>query len=159
MKLHLLRHAKTEPFSDSGKDFDRKLMQKGILQAENIALYFKSKNFQPAHIYCSDAARTRQTIKIVKEGNEFTTVKYLDKLYLAESPQLLSFIWEQKQNEDLFIIGHNNGLSDLASYFTGEFIDLSTCEYICISFEIDSWEETSKGNGTITERYHPKINL
>ena len=126
MKLHLLRHAKTEPFSDSGKDFDRKLMQKGILQAENIALYFKSKNFQPTQIFCSEAARTRQTIKIVKEGNEFTTVKYLDKLYLAESPKLLSFIWEQKQNENLFIIGHNNGLSDLASYFTGEFIDLST---------------------------------
>jgi phosphohistidine phosphatase len=159
MKLHLLRHAKTEPFSDSGKDFDRKLMKKGILQAENIAHYFKSKNFHPTHIYCSDAARTRQTIKIVKEGNEFTTVKYLDKLYLAESPQLLSFIWEEKHNEELLIIGHNNGLSDLASYFTGEFIDLSTCEYICISFEISSWEETSKGNGTITERYHPKINL
>jgi len=159
MKLHLLRHAKTEPFSESGKDFDRKLMQKGILQAENIALYFKSKNFQPIHIYCSDAARTRQTINIVNEGNEFKKIKYLDKLYLAESPKLLSFIWEQKQNEDLFIIGHNNGLSDLASYFTGEFNDLSTCEYICISFEIDSWEETSKGNGIITERYHPKINL
>jgi broad specificity phosphatase PhoE len=37
--------------------------------------YFKSKNIQPAQIFCSDAARTRQTIKIVKEANEFATVK------------------------------------------------------------------------------------
>lgn len=57
------------------------------------------------------------------------------------------------------IIGHNNGLSELASYFTEEFIDLSTCEYICITFDIQSWKETSKGNGIISDRFHPKVSL
>lgn len=156
MKLHLLRHGKTEVFSESGKDFDRALAQKGIQQAEMIGEYLNSISINSIPVFCSDATRTRQTLSQLKKKIEFTDVKYKHELYLAEANELLEFIWNLDSQNDLFIIGHNNGLSDLAGYFTDEFIDLSTCEYICIRFDIDNWKETSKGNGIISDRFHPQ---
>ena len=61
------------------------------------------------------------------------------------------------ENEDLFIIGHNNGLSDLASYLIDDFIDLSTCDFITIQFNINTWQEISKGLGVVIDRYHPLV--
>jgi hypothetical protein len=42
LRLHLLRHAKTEISSPTGEDFDRELMIKGIIQANMTGLFFKS---------------------------------------------------------------------------------------------------------------------
>ena len=59
MKLHLLRHAKTDQNSSTGKDFDRKLLKKGKDQSEEMGKYFKKQNFNPSKIICSTAFRTK----------------------------------------------------------------------------------------------------
>ena len=60
-------------------------------------------------------------------------------------------------SKDIFIIGHNNGLSDFASYLTDDYIDLKTCDFVTIDFEIDTWQEASKGLGKVTNRFHPLV--
>ena len=40
MKLHLLRHCKTETMTPTGKDFDRKLLPKGVAQSKLLAEFF-----------------------------------------------------------------------------------------------------------------------
>jgi phosphohistidine phosphatase len=158
MKLYLLRHAKTDQFSESGKDFDRKLLEKGKRQANVLALYFKSKSFQPSAIFCSSSARTRQTLSIIKKLVSFDSeIKYVDDLYLCEKEFLLSFLCQQNHKEDIFIIGHNNGISDFAGYLLNDFIDLSTSEFLCIDFQLDSWNEVSKGLGSLCDRFHPVV--
>ncbi len=45
MKLHILRHAKTEVNSLSGKDIDRKLAIKGMLQTDRLRVFFSKHTF------------------------------------------------------------------------------------------------------------------
>ncbi len=158
MKLHLLRHAKTDQNSSTGKDFDRKLLKKGKDQSEEMGKYFKKQNFNPSKIICSTAVRTKETITIIQKEQKINSkIEYVDELYLAEKEKIFSIISNMTENEDLFIIGHNNGLSDLASYLIDDFIDLSTCDFITIQFNINTWQEISKGLGVVIDRYHPLV--
>ena len=156
MKLHLLRHAKTDQNSLTGKDFDRKLLKKGKDQSEEMGKYFKKQNFNPSKIICSTATRTKETITIIQTEQKFNSkIEYVDELYLAEKEKIFSIISNISEGEDVFIIGHNNGLSNLASYLVDDFIDLSTCDFVTIQFNTDTWQEISKGLGVVIDRYHP----
>ena len=158
MRLYLLRHAKTDQFSLSGKDFDRKLLKKGLLQATELGKYFHENKIDPPFLFCSTAARTRQTLSTIQKEHEFhAQTIFRDDLYLSEKENLLSLLWTQEHTDDILIIGHNDGISEFASYLTDDYIELKTGELIVIEFTADSWKETSKGLGKIGERYRPNI--
>jgi phosphohistidine phosphatase SixA len=76
---------------------------------------------------------------------------------LATREQLLEFIWSIEGNSDILIIGHNDGISSLASYFANEFISLSTAEFVTIDFEVETWKETSEGNGSVLRMCQPSL--
>jgi phosphohistidine phosphatase len=155
MKLHLLRHAKTESQSATGKDFDRQLAQKGILQATNLKTKMDVSNVQA--VYCSSSARTRKTWKIISQDTFLNKVIFTEELYLASHMEMLNFINSLEENHEILLIGHNEGISDLATYLCDDFIQFKTSEYCVIDLEIDSWKELSKGQGKITFRYRPEI--
>ncbi len=155
MKIHLLRHAKTEQLSTSGKDFDRKLKDRGIEQSKEMAQFLLTQGTQGIETWCSTAKRTRQTFSYLADVVKPSQLEFMDNLYLCEQETFLKKLWNLNQANDLFIIGHNDGLSDLASYFADEMIHLSTCEYICFSFSADSWAELSRGTGIIANRFRP----
>lgn len=157
MKLHLLRHAKTDKNSVSGCDFDRKLMGKGNLQANEMAKFLTSKNWEETVLFCSAAKRTKETFEYIQKKNKFKVLSFHQSLYLAELKDLLEFIWKLDSKNDLFIVGHNNGLSDLATYFLGEDTHLKTCTYLRISFEAEFSSEWSRDLGIIQEVYRPEV--
>ena len=86
----------------------------------------------------------------------FSDITYLDHLYLASQASLLQFLWE-KDAEDILIIGHNEGLSDLASYCMGAEIHLKTCSYIKINISASNWQESIAAKGQILDFYRPLI--
>ena len=157
MKLHLLRHAKTEKFSSSNKDFDRKLMGKGIRQSSEMVKFLESKSFENTNLYYSAAQRTIETYELVCSKLKLNHVSFHQELYLAGLEDLLQFTWNLKSKNDIFIIGHNEGLSELASYLSGSNIQLKTCGYIQLEFECESSEEISKDCGIIRESYRPEV--
>lgn len=157
MKLHLLRHAKTEKQSVSGKDYDRKLLKKGIQQSNEMLKFLKTNSFKNTILYCSDAQRTRETFQIACSNLEFDEVSFHHELYLASLEDLLQFVWNQNSKKDVFIIGHNEGLSEIASYLSGTHIQLKTCDYVLLQFECDSSDEISIDCGIIQQRYHPEV--
>lgn len=156
MKIHLLRHAKTEQLSVTGKDFDRALKERGIEQSKEMAQYLLKQGIKELETWCSTANRTRQTLCYLSDVLNPSQVEFMDDLYLCEQETFLKKLWDLNHKNDLFIIGYNDGLSDLASYFADEMIHLSTCEYICFSFSADSWVELSKGTGIIANRFRPQ---
>jgi len=139
--LHLLRHSKTNQISSSGKDFDRELLDRGKEQARMMSEHFKEMSIAQTSVYCSSAMRTRETLAIIQEEINFSDITYLDELYLASEMALLQFLWE-KDAEDIMIIGHNEGLSDLASYCMGAEFHLKTCSYIKINISALNWQES-----------------
>lgn len=155
LQLHLLRHAKTEQFSPTGKDFDRYLMQKGLRQREDLALFFESIHGID-RVYCSSAKRTRETLEpLLAKG--LPEPEYRDDLYLCSYKTMLEILWKQEGTGDVLIVGHNFGISDLANYFTDGDMELRTGQYVRIAFDVDTWMETSRGTGTIAEEYRPLV--
>ncbi|MFT5859807.1 MAG: phosphohistidine phosphatase [Flavobacteriaceae bacterium] len=156
MKLHLLRHAKTSPTSDSGKDIDRPLSVKGIAQSNLMGVYLQNR-MDPTKTLCSSALRTRETLDIVGYQMLLTGISISDTFYLCSRDQFLQFLGELDGDDDLLVIGHNFGISDLATYLTDTRLELRTSEYICIEFKGLNWKELSRGTGSIVDQYRPRV--
>jgi len=156
VKLHLLRHAKTKVLSISGKDIDRELAEKGLRQAIEMKAFLSKTDWKKTLLLCSDATRTKQTLENVALEGQFNAIKYSIELYLAEAMHLKTLIADQ-ENYDLFIIGHNNGLSELAQELCGNYICLKTCEYIEIECAGNDWSDIFIQKGRVTAQFHPKV--
>lgn len=152
MKIHLIRHAKTLQASFNEHDFNRHLMEKGILQANALANHLKSNSIE-CEVWCSDAVRTKETLAILAQKCNFKNVVFSSDLYLCSKRTFLELLWKDISNEDLIIVGHNYGISDLATYFLNEEIELRTGEYICIDFGKYARNETSNGLGIMVDRW------
>ena len=156
MKLHLIRHGKAERESQSGHDFDRSLNDKGIAQTINLGQYLEKK-IGFIEVWCSDAARTRETLESILKSCKLQDPKYFIDLYLCSKSDFLQHLWRRKSNEDLVIVGHNFGISDLLSYFVEDSIEMRTSEYYCIDFGDLASNETSQGTGTIIDQCRPEV--
>ena len=154
MKLYLIRHGKAESSSESGRDFDRALAEKGIKQSEELGKYLSQTPFASDLIlWCSDALRTKETLASMRTSVKLPKAIYSKELYLCSQDNLIQKIWAQDHNIDLMIIGHNFGISELAEYFSDEYNELRTGEYMCIEFDLGSWEEASRATGTIVDHF------
>jgi len=152
MKLHLIRHAKTLQAKLNENDFDRQLLGKGILQANALADHLKSNSINCA-VWCSEATRTKETLALLEKKCSFKNITYFNELYLCSKRTFLELLWQDPSKEDLIIIGHNFGISDLATYFLNEDIELRTGEYLCIDFGNYARNETSNGLGKQIDRW------
>jgi phosphohistidine phosphatase len=149
MKLHLLRHAKTNQISPTGKDFDRELLPRAYEQLQEFREFYTQNPFQVGHILCSSAVRTRQTLDQIKALFADVPVTFLDELYLASAGELLKIINELQSPEDILLIGHNEGISELASELSAGFILLKTCGLVSLEFPFESSAMVSKETGVL----------
>ena len=157
MNLFLVRHAKTEKIAVSGKDFDRELAEKGRLQAEILNNFITKFDFDDVDIWCSDAVRTKQTLSYFDTQFPSTNIEFKNELYLASATEVKELIWNTESDKDLLVIGHNKGISDIASYFLGEDIHLKTATFIQISFEAKTRQEWSADLGKIQTIFRPQV--
>ena len=156
LQLHLIRHAKTEKLSPTGSDFDRHLLPKGIKQAKALAIYLENKqNFE--FLLCSAAKRTQETKNILEERLRFQSNVNLDTLYLASNREILHLICQQQEVKEIWIIGHNEGISDLASYLTGNNIHMKTSAYVCLTPTIDHWSHLTANSCLVADSFRPEI--
>jgi phosphohistidine phosphatase len=149
MKLHLLRHAKTNQISPTGKDFDRELLPKAYEQLQEFREFYTQNPFQVGHILCSSAVRTRQTLDQIKELFADVPLTFLNELYLASAGELLKIINALQSPEDILLIGHNEGISELASELSAGFILLKTCGLVSLEFPFESSAMVSKETGVL----------
>ncbi len=155
--LHLIRHAKTEVNSESGKDYDRCLHPKGVIQANALGNYLSLLNSDLSKCFVSSAKRTRQTAEILNNLHSLGKISIKDDLYSCGYEKYLEILWEEKSKQDLLFIGHNDGISELVSYFIDDHFTMSTCHYVCLSFRLDSWEQVCRGAAVISDDFRPKV--
>ena len=79
----------------------------------------------------------------------------MEELYLASCSEIENIIREQKTEGDLFIIGHNFGLSDFVSKALFTDFYLKTCEYICLEVDIEKWEDYIEGIAIKIDSFRP----
>jgi len=166
-RLMLLRHAKTERDSATGKDRDRALDARGLIDAPDIGAWLVAEGYSPERILVSNATRTRQTWDLLPEMLRKAEVEHRADLYLAELPELMASLREAIDNpESLMIIGHNPGLHEMALAYIhdGDPVgrqelnrNLPTSGFVCIDFDVDDWQDVALQRGTLQRFMTPKL--
>jgi len=149
MQLYLLRHAKTNQVSPTGKDFDRELLPRGYAQIAELKLYLAARPIAPKYILCSTAKRTRQTLDELQALWPNVQILYKDELYLASKLEILQQICALNATDEMLVIGHNEGLSELAIHLSNETIWLKTCGLVSLEFPFESSALLSKETAQI----------
>ena len=133
-------------------DFDRPLSSLGIEGIEQLSINLKSKSFEPNKLLVSPAVRTKETCSILVENLSINSpLEYVEGIYEASVQFLFKLIASVESSvERLLVIGHNPGLSYLVEYMTGRaYVGMAPGQLVQLVFEIDDWNEVSKGNGKI----------
>jgi phosphohistidine phosphatase len=175
-RLMLLRHAKTEHDAPSGHDQDRRLDERGRLDAAAIGTWIGRHPPFPDAVLVSTAVRARQTWEIacdamkdaVRERPPQPKVEWLDELYGAEPAQLLRIIRMAAVTDParLMLIGHNPGMHELALMLAGSGDaaakksledNLPTAGFAVLDFAIDDWNEVAFRRGKLVRFTSPKL--
>jgi phosphohistidine phosphatase len=135
MRVYILRHGKAEKDSDSGRDEDRALAERGRAQAQGLAEMWLAKKppkemgQKPALILSSAAARADATARIIAKALGLK-VTHEDGLGLdatmKEALALVEGLAERPQ--PALLVGHNPLLSRLVDHLGGGDEDLRTGE-------------------------------
>jgi phosphohistidine phosphatase len=117
--LYLLRHAKSSHAGNGGDDKARPLNVRGRHAATMMGRHMRDAGFQPSHVFCSIAERTRETLEILGAAAGWAahdpSRDFVDQLYLATPGVILSVL--QNLDETIpaaLVIGHNPGIHELA---------------------------------------------
>ena len=175
-RLLLLRHAKTEHDAPSGHDEDRRLDNRGRLDAAAIGDWIGRHPPIPDAVLVSTAVRAHQTWEIARDAMKDAAreqfgeprVELLDELYGAEPAQLLQIIRmaEVVDPARLMVIGHNPGMHELALMLAGSGDasakkaiehNLPTAGLAILDFAIDDWSEVSFRRGKLVRFTSPKL--
>ena len=156
--LTLMRHAKTESFSESGSDYNRELTSKGLGDATKMASKLGSHPSMPQQIHCSSAMRTKQTWQHILPAWNNISPHYVDNesLYLASAGALLNHINGLKDTSSAMFLGHNPGLHDLVQILSGSPIPQfspSTCAIL--RSEHANWEDVTPESMELVELLTP----
>ncbi len=174
-RLMLLRHAKTEHDAPSGHDHDRRLDERGRLDAAAVGTWIGRHPPLPDAVKVSTAVRARQTWEIAGDAMQAAReqasppqVEWLDEIYGAEPAQLLRIIRMASATEpaQLMLIGHNPGMHELALMLAGSGDaaakkaledNLPTAGLAILDFAIDDWNEVAFRRGELVRFTSPKL--
>ena len=175
-RLMLLRHAKTEHDAPSGQDQDRRLDDRGRLDAAAVGSWIGRHLPVPEVVLVSTAVRAQQTWEIVRQAMQEAAgtvapqpqAESLGDLYGAEPAQLLQIIRMAEATDpgQLMVVGHNPGMHELALALAGSGDaaakkaledNLPTTGLAILDFAIEDWNEVAFRRGTLVRFTSPKL--
>ena len=113
-RLILMRHAKTEPWSEGIDDFARALVERGKTDAQLVANEIVTRGWSPNLILVSTARRARETCSEVAKIVTDERVRPMESLYLSGVRGLREAVRAADSETTLMVIGHNPGMHDFA---------------------------------------------
>ena len=158
LTLYLLRHAKSSWDYASQQDFDRPLENRGRKAARLIGEFIEEKGIDFDLVLVSTAARTRETIALIRERAKFAgEVRYDERIYEATASRLLQIIAQiDDVRESVLLVGHNPGIEELLALLTGEQHRVTTANLAKINIEATKWSANLTNNGTLEWIIRPK---
>ena len=153
-RLALLRHAKSSWGNSSLVDHDRPLSTRGERDAPEMGSRLFSRGTEPSLFLSSTAIRAITTTKKIMEA-----LKTDRRLYLASHSDILKLIEDQENTiYDLFIVGHNPGLTNLANHLLPDLRleNLPTTGIVAIESAAQKWSELSQSSLRLLYYDYPK---
>ena len=165
-----------EDDAPSGRDHDRRLDERGRLDAGAIGTWIGRHPPLPDTVLVSTAVRARQTWEIARDAIKDAArerspqphVELLDELYGAEPTQLLRIIRMAEVSDParLMLIGHNPGMHELSLMLAGSGDaaakksledNLPTAGLAILDFAIDDWSDVAFRRGKLVRFTSPKL--
>lgn len=142
-RLIVLRHAKSDQYSDAPTDHDRPLNPRGIRSAPMIAAKLAELGWVPQVVVSSDSKRTRQTWDHMKAAlGGSPDVRFTSSLYLAGPPEVRQALRELPDGvETAMVIGHNPGWEEVVFELCGVRVRMTTCNAALLEVKADGWDE------------------
>lgn len=158
--LYLLRHAKSSWDFDHLSDHDRPLNNRGRTDAPLMGEQLAKRHIRPDLLLSSPAVRALTTASIVARelGYDMDRIRVDANLYHADRQELLRVIKAtEPEVEELMLVGHNDGLTDLANHLSPEYVDnIPTTGVMSLSFTCDAWQDIAKQNARFNFFDFPK---
>jgi phosphohistidine phosphatase len=117
--LILLRHAKAESASSTGRDIDRALTERGHRDAAIMGRVLSQAGFVPDLALVSTARRAQETWEEASPAFPGARLESSRGLYLASREHLTQVVQDNLLAGALMIVGHNPGLHELALLLLG----------------------------------------
>lgn len=171
-RLLLLRHAKTERESPSGRDRDRRLDARGREDTPVIGRYLSDNELVPDLALVSTSTRTRETWELLEPAlSPHPEAEFVPSLYLADARVLLQVIRaaagraDEENLKSLMVVAHNPGLHELSLQLIGKARDqdrealednLPTSGLAVFKFAIEDWNDVSLHHGTLERFVSPR---
>jgi phosphohistidine phosphatase len=171
-RLMLLRHAKTETDAPTGRDHDRRLDERGHLDAAMIGDFIASHPPAPQLVLVSTAVRAQQTWEFARAAMQHRLaapqVQSVPELYGAEPMQILHQVRLAAvlDPQQLLVVGHNPGMHEFALALTGRgdpdarqelSRSMPTSGLAVFDFDIDDWGDVSFTRGNLLMFITPKL--
>lgn len=151
--LYLLRHGEAEMAFGRQEDFNRQLTSNGIAQLKRLGKILALNATSFDQILSSSARRTKMTTDLINEFVPTSKIIFEEGLYEAFTEHILNYINQVDKNIDnLLLVGHNPGISAMASYITqGQFISMLPGMMAKISIEVECWSMVGRQTGILME--------
>ena len=150
--LTLFRHAKTERDSTSGRDFDRRLNDRGERDAPKVGEEIRKLGLDYDLVLSSPAARAAETAELAG-----LAPRYDQRIYDASAGELLAILQEaDNEVQRLLMIGHNPGFERLASRLLGANFEMPTGSLLEIELPVDHWRDAGTVQGRLARFIKPK---
>ncbi len=156
--LIIIRHAKAE--QESGIDSKRKLTERGLRNAEQMAKQLLALGYKIDKIFSSPAARTAETAAIFAATHHIKEedIKFLDNIYLGDTLQITEAVNRLKEDlSTLAVIGHNPGVANFINDTTDSNIEhFPTCGIGIIKIDCTDWQQFDGSKKTLEQVLTPK---
>ena len=155
-KIILLRHAKSSWKDLNLRDFDRPLSTRGVNDARLMRENFQDLFKEIGETYSSSSVRTRQTLEqLIPES--YQTVKFLKKLYLANSIDIFNLMRSIKKHKQVvMIVGHNPCLQTTLETILNQSIEkFPTCALAVIALR-KNWHKSAFPSGELLQFVKPR---
>ncbi|MBT8101708.1 MAG: histidine phosphatase family protein [Gammaproteobacteria bacterium] len=158
--LTLVRHAKSSWSDTHLSDRERPLNKRGERDAPRMGKRIAEHGIRPSLIVSSPATRAWTTAKIIAARISYP-IEFLereDSLYLASLDELLAVIAAQDNEfNNVMIVGHNPGLTDLANYLSPALThNLPTAGVVSVQIEQKDWNLSDRPQTKLLVYDYPK---
>jgi phosphohistidine phosphatase len=150
--LTLLRHAKTERESLTGRDLDRSLDDRGQADAKRMGEEIRHLGLSFDLVLASPARRVVETVESVGGLQP----EWDEQIYNATIGELLAIAQAVSNAERLMLVGHNPGFEELASMLIGVPIAMPTGALVEIELPIERWRDVGSERGRLVRFVKPK---
>lgn len=155
--LILIRHAKSS-WNLPVLDYDRPLIEKGILAIEKVAKQSRKILPEKFSVWSSTANRAKTTAELYCKANniDLNSIEFKLELYTFSEIELEKAIKNCTNTiENLIVFGHNEAITNFVNKFGNKLIqNVPTAGFVFITFEEKNWKMIT--NGKILHTFFPK---